>query len=36
MLASEFYRQEDRLRSFEIVAGLPLLKPASATESAAA
>jgi luciferase family oxidoreductase group 1 len=36
MLASEFYRHEDRMRSYEIVAGLPLMKPASAPDSAAA
>ena len=29
MLASEFYRHEDRLHSYEIVADLPLLQPAA-------
>ena len=36
MLASEFYRHEDRLRSYEIAASSALLKPALAAESAAA
>jgi luciferase family oxidoreductase group 1 len=36
MLASEFYRHEDRLRSYEIVAGLPLMQRATTPVSVAA
>jgi len=36
MLASEFYRHEDRLRSYEIVARLPLMQRATAQASVAA
>jgi luciferase family oxidoreductase group 1 len=36
MLASEFYRHEDRLRSYEIVAALPLMRRASPADLAAA
>jgi alkanesulfonate monooxygenase SsuD/methylene tetrahydromethanopterin reductase-like flavin-dependent oxidoreductase (luciferase family) len=36
MLASEFYRHEDRLRSYEIVAGLPVMRRASDSRAAAA
>jgi alkanesulfonate monooxygenase SsuD/methylene tetrahydromethanopterin reductase-like flavin-dependent oxidoreductase (luciferase family) len=36
MFASEFYRHEDRLRSYEIVAGLPLMQAASTRESTVA
>jgi luciferase family oxidoreductase group 1 len=36
MLASEFYRHEDRLRSYEIVADLPLMRRAAVPQAAAA
>ena len=36
MLASEFYRHEDRLRSYEIVAGLPLMRRVSFDHAEAA
>ena len=36
MLASEFYRHEDRLRSYEIVAGLPLMRRVTEEEPSAA
>ena len=36
MLASEFYRHEDRLRSYEIVAGLPFMRRASDSRAEAA
>jgi luciferase family oxidoreductase group 1 len=36
MLASEFYRHEDRVRSYEIVAGLPIMRRASDPQAAAA
>ena len=36
MLASEFYRHEDRLRSYEIVAGLSLMRRASVEQAQAA